>query len=539
MNSYIFNTIHSARQNNRSDSALSVNNHFQRIKIASALLVITITMLSCVSLEEDPESFIAPEQFYNTSGDAVAAVNSIYFHLNSNAAGQQPIYNSLLNTGMDFLTDDITAGPGSPNPDVRSLAVLAHSSTFLRGKEIWMQHYSAINKANVALERIPEIDMNEDLKNRLLGESRFLRALYYFNLVRLYGDVPLLLADQTRLPIDQLQVPRTPTEEVYAQIIEDLNESVNLFKEGSTGEAGRATEGASKALLSKVYLTKRDWSNSISFAEEVIDGPYGYVLLSDYAKIFLPAYKNGKEHIFSAQFSASANQTNAVTSRDIAAGVPGLKGSYGDQVTFYTEGNDKFFSIYKLYKSKDKRKRVTFVTRYKSPTNGNWYGSLNDKNIPGDSVPYLNKYWDPNYASTNKAEANANVLRFAEVLLIHAEAENELNGATEKAYTFINKIRKRAGLDDLTAGLTKDQFRDSVYLDRRLELIGEYQRYFDLIRQTGSEITGVGPEGRGTLIKNLHKAGKTNAAAKHYLYPIPQFEIDRNPKLKPQNPGWE
>jgi len=524
MNSYIFKIS---------------NKSYHRIRNAGTLLLaLSISISACVSLEEDPESFIAPDQFYKTSGDATAAVNSIYYHLNSNGAGQQPIYNSLFNTGMDFMTDDITAGPGSPNPDVRSLAVLAHSSTFLRGKEIWMQHYSAVNKANVAIERIPGIEMKEDLKNRLLGEARFLRALYYFNLVRLYGDVPLLLTDQTRLPIDQLQVERTPKEEVYAQIIDDLNESVNLFKVGSTGEVGRATEGAAKALLSKVYLTKRDWSNSVALAEQVIDGPYGYILLPEYAKVFLPAFKNGKEHIFSAQFSAAANQTNAVTARDIASGVPGLKGSYGDQVTFYKEGNDKFFSVYKLYRSKDKRKRVSFVTRYKSPTNGNWYGSLNDKNIPGDSVPYINKYWDPNYAATNKAEPNANILRYAEVLLIHAESENELNGPTQKAYTSINKIRKRAGLDDLTPGLTQDQFRDSVYLDRRLELVGEYQRYFDLIRQTGSEVTGVGPEGRGTLIKNLHKVGKTNASEKHYLYPIPQFEIDRNPKLT-QNPGWE
>ena len=99
-------------------------------------------------------------------------------------------------------------------------------------------------------------------------------------------------------------------------------------------------------------------------------------------------------------------------------------------------------------------------------------------------------------------------------------------------------MRNRAGLSDLTLGLTKDQFRDSVYLDRRLELVGEYQRFFDLVRQTGSENTGVGPEGRGTLIKNLLLVGKTNVKPRHYLFPIPQFEIERN-KILTQNPGWE
>jgi len=153
-------------------------------------------------------------------------------------------------------------------------------------------------------------------------------------------------------------------------------------------------------------------------------------------------------------------------------------------------------------------------------------------------VPFFNKYWDPNYAKTSLSEANAPILRFAEILLIHAESENELNGPTTKAYTSINKIRTRAGLPNLTTGLTQDQFRDSVYLERRLELVGEYQRYFDLIRETGTEVTGVGPLGKGILLKALNLVGKTNVAAKHYLYPIPQTEIDRNPKLT-QNTGWD
>jgi hypothetical protein len=501
------------------------------------LLALAISGLSaCTTLEETPESFISPDQFYKTSNDAVSAVNAIYYPLVDNKVGAQPIYNRLFDTGLDFMTDDLDAGPGSPNAEVRALAKLTHASTNLRIQQIWTEHYEGINKANIALERIPGITMDEKLKNRLLGESRFLRAFYYFNLVRLYGDVPLLLTDQTKLSIAQLQVPRTPQTQVYAQIIADLVEAANLFKNGSTGEAGRATEGAAKSLLSKVYLTQRDWSNSVKLAEEVINGSYGYALFDDYSQVFLPAYKNGKEHIFSAQIKGSTISTgHLVTSSDIRSGVPGLKGSYGNQLAFYTVGTDKYFSLYKLYNNKDKRKRVSFVTYYVSPTNGKKYFTLN---ATGDSVPFINKNWDPNYAATGQSDANANILRFAEVLLIHAEAENELNGPTAKAYTSINKIRKRAGIADLTPGLTKDQFRDSVYLERRLELVAEYHRYFDLIRETGTEVTGVGPEGKGILIKALQAVGKTNVTAKHYLYAIPQGEIDRNPKLT-QNPGWE
>ncbi|MDB5120774.1 MAG: hypothetical protein JWN56_1992 [Sphingobacteriales bacterium] len=499
------------------------------------LAVILGSLSSCAKLDESPKSFLTPDQFYKTSGDAVSAVNAIYYPLVDNSTGAQPIYNRLFYTGLDFLTDDLDAGPGSPNGEVRALAKLTHASTNLRIQQIWTEHYEGINKANIALERIPAIPMDEKLKNRLLGEASFLRAFYYFNLVRLYGDVPLLLADQTKLSIEELKVPRTPAEEVYSQIIKDLTQAAQLFKNGSTGEAGRATEGAAVALLSKVYLTKRDWANSVKYSTQVIDGPYGYGLFDNYSQVFLPAFKNGREHIFSAQIKGSTISTgHLITPSDIRSGVPGLKGSYGNQLAFYPEGTDKYFSLYKLYSNKDKRKRVSFVTNYISPTNGQKYATLN---APGDSVPFINKNWDPNYAATGQSDANMNVLRFAEVLLIHAEAENELNGPTANAYTSINKIRKRAGLDNLTLGLTRDQFRDSVYLDRRLELVAECHRYFDLIRETGTEVTGVGPDGKGILIKNLKKVGKNNVAAKHYLYPIPQGELDRNPKLT-QNSGW-
>ncbi len=504
--------------------------------------ILLVSLFGCVSLEEDPRSILTTDQFYKTSSDAVAAVDAIYFNLNHSTDNIPfALYSSLFNTGMDMATDDVSAGPGSPNPDVRSISILSHSSLNVRVLQFWQAQYASINRANVALEKIPAIEMNAELKNRLLGEAYFLRALYYFNLVRMYGDVPLLLEDQTVKLIDDLKVSRTSTEEVYAQIIQDLKQSAEFFRNGSSGEAGRATEGAAKALLSKVYLTKRDWQLAVTTAEEVIDGPYGYDLFEDYSHVFLPAYENGKEHIFSVQFLANAGgQAHTNMRRAIRSGVPGLVGGYGEQVTFYTEGEDEYFNIYKLYSSKDKRRDVTFVRTYRSPTNGQYYGTpLNNPAVSNDSVPYFNKYWDPaSIDNTDESGANSHVIRFAEILLIHSEAENELNGPTAKAYASLNRVRDRAGLDDLTEGLSKDSFRDSVYLDRRLELVYEYQRYFDLIRQTGSEHTGVGPEGKGILINALRKVGKNNVQPKHYLYPIPFGAISRNPSLT-QNPGWE
>jgi hypothetical protein len=446
---------------------------------------------------------------------------------------------------MNFMGDDEGPGPGATNADVRSQAVLGHSSSGLRILQIWQQHYAGIKKANIAIDTIPHIQFDATLNKRLVAEARFLRALYYFNLVRLYGDVPLVLHDQTSINLSDLQVPRTAAATVYKQIEADLTAAATDLPNIYTGaDLGRATAGAANALLAKVYLTERKWDKAVSQAEVVINGPYGYDLFANYADVFLPASENGKEHIFSAQFkSNSQGQGNNQAPRSILNGIPGMVGSYADQVVFYSvpdatkpNGVDKFFSIYKLYTVKDKRRNVSFVTRFQSPTTNLYYGKLNDATIPGDSIPFFNKYYDPGVVS-NEAESGANVsiLRFSEVLLIHAEAENELNGPTAKAYTSINRVRARAGLDALS-GLSQADFRDAVYLERRLEFVFEYQRWFDLIREKDAS-------GNGILEASLLKVGKTNvskgAKGKFYLFPIPQQEIDNSNGKLTQNPGWE
>lgn len=516
-----------------------------RLLLLGALVT---TTTSCEKfLEEDPKSFISEDQYYKTQADAITAVNAVYFLLNAGSSTIQTPYNTLFNTGMNFAGDDEDPGPGATNPDVRSLAVLAHSSSNLRVYELWQQHYAAIKKANVALERIPAIEFDAALKSRLLAEAKFLRALYYFNLVRLYGDVPLITTNQRFVQTADYAVPRTPAAEVYAQIEKDLTEAAAALpaKYGSS-DAGRATAGAAKTLLSKVYLTKAslplnltaNYQKAVQQAEEALSpadggtGTYGYDLFPNYADVFLPAVKNGREHIFSAQFkSNSLGQGNYQNPRSILTGIPGLTGLYADQVRFYKKGDDKFFSVYKLYKPTDKRRKVTFVTRFVSPANGRKYGlPIPNTAVPGDSTPFFNKAWDPgSVAVTGESAANVAIIRYAELLLIHAEAENEANGPTTKAYRSLNRIRNRAGLPNLTPSLSQDQFRDSLYLDRRLELVFEYHRWFDLIRQK---------DGSGsTFVRSLQTVGKTNAKDFHRLYPIPQTELNSNPKLT-QNPGW-
>ncbi|MBE9461390.1 RagB/SusD family nutrient uptake outer membrane protein [Dyadobacter subterraneus] len=513
------------------------------------LAVSALFIASCDDfLTEKPESIISEDQYYKTESDANTAINAVYFFLNSGRI--QTPYNTLFNTGMNMAGDDEDPGPGATNPDVRSLAVLAHSSSNLRVYELWQQHYAAIRKANVVLNKIPSITFSVPAtKDRILAEAKFLRALFYFNLVRLYGDVPLITEYQNFVTAADYAIAKSPSADVYAQIEKDLTEAAAALPASySSPDVGRATAGAAKSLLAKVYLIKaslplkltENYAKAITKAEEALSsadggtGTYGYDLIRDYSRVFLPAYKNGAEHIFSAQMKANSySQGNSENPRAIYTAIPGLTGNYAHMVRFYTEGNDKFFSIYKLFKPTDKRRNVTFVRSFTSPTNGRKYAlPIANTAVPNDSTPFWNKWWDPNnQAVTSNSEANVPIIRYAELLLIHAEAENEVNGPTTKAYKSINRVRTRAGLANLTQGLTKDQFRDSVYFERRLELVYEYQRWFDLIREKDAS-------GNGILIKSLQKVGKNNVAPKHYLYPIPQTELDNNPLLK-QNTLWQ
>jgi hypothetical protein len=526
----------------------------------SAIALISVS--ACESfLEENPNGFIATDNFYKNETDATNAVNSVYFLLNSGGSSVQTPYNTLFNTGLNFMADDEFPGPGATQADVRSMANNLHTSTNLRVYELWQQHYAAVRKANLAIDNIPGIAMDQNLKDRLIAEAKFLRALWYFNLVRLYGDVPLVLHAQNSVAATDFAVPRTSSQEVYAQIEHDLVDAAAVLPGSYTApNVGRATKGAALSVLAKVYLTKaslplndtKHYADAVATAELALSpadggtGTFGYALQQDYAKVFLPAFKNNSEHIFAAQFKSGSSSTyltqgNNQNPRSIRTQVPGLAGTYADQVWFYTVddaskpgGKDKFFSVFKLYDAKDKRRDVTFVTNFKSPTTGKRFGALNDPTIKGsrlDSIPYFNKTWDPgSTAVTSESAANVSIIRYAELLLIHAEAENELNGPTAKAYASLNKVRHRAGLDDLTPALDKNQFRDSVYLDRRLELVFEYQRWFDLVREKDAN-------GNSIFVSSLRAAGKGNAQEKHRLHPIPQQEIELNTLLK-QNPGY-
>lgn len=485
-------------------------------------IVSTIPFLvaSCTSLDEVPESQQVTSNFYRNASEAEAAVNAIYAGLVTDGSENLVIYRGLLQVAIDESTDDYAAGPNASNSHVRAISNVSFDPANNRISLLWKESYDVINRANIAVDRIAEIgstEISDNLRQRLINEAKFLRALNYFNLVRIFGEVPLILHETTSLTEDKLYVAKSTEETVYAQIIQDLKDAESLPAPSAYNDVdkGRATGGAAKGLLAKVYLTKGDWSNAAQKAKELIDLGW-YDLFEDFADVFSLDHENGKEHLFSAAFKGNANfRGNILGYRGATFEVPGIMGNYTDML-------QQAGGLYESYDKNDKRLPVTFVTEMISPTDGKLYQL---------SAPHFHKYYDETMVGNQgQSSKDVPILRYADVLLVYAEALNELNGPSAEAYTYIDKVRARAGISllaDIAPNLTKDQFRDSVFQERRKELVYEQQRWFDLSRR-----------GADYLVKTLHAAGKTNAEPKHVHFPIPLREIELNPNLK-QNPDWE
>lgn len=477
-------------------------------------LLAGFSQLGCSSLNEDPNALLVAEQFYANEGQAVAAINGSYRKLYESG---QSLYNGLFQIGVEMATDDYEAGPRARNAHVRAISSLIHDASNDRMEQLWKQSYDAINSVNLNIFYIALMDeslIRADIKKRLLLEAKFLRALHYFNLVRWFGDVPLLLVPERSLSPAELYVTKSAESEVYAQIISDLSEAEELpnHKNFAEADVGRASSGAAKALLSKVYLTHGDWAAAKATAQDLIQQE-GYALMPEFADVFAVDKKNGLEHIFSAQFKGrSGYQGNSLAGRSAPTDIPGINGDYADAL--HTEGG-----LYASYAENDKRRAITFTLGLQSPTDGNFYTL---------SKPQFHKYYDTSViGSPSESAKNLPIIRYAEVLLIFAEADNELLGPSPEALAAINQVRERAGITALDiAGLTKDQFRELVFEERRKELVYEYQRWFDLVRR-----------GADYYIEKLHAAGKNQAAARHLHFPTPQRELNLNPNLK-QHPDW-
>jgi starch-binding outer membrane protein, SusD/RagB family len=483
----------------------SLTNVARRCATRSSVIALALATVACSDfLDPDPKDVLAPENFYRTSSDALSAVNAVY-------EANRGIYFLSFWYLADIASDDIVPGPRFGSDGQRMSAYTFDASDDFPIGDQWRGNYRAINRANAVIERVPGITMDVALRDRLVAEARFNRAHAYFNLVRFYGDVPLI--EHETKSLQGLDVARTPAADVYAFIVADLQAAAaTLPVTYDASDVGRATKGAALALLAKVYLQQKDWANAAATAGQVISSGT-YHLNEDWKDNFRIAVELvNPESIFEVNYDADLTEGggSVQTLFSLPDGYPG-----GDAFGIMSLTPD----IVAQYEPNDVRGLGgTFIT---SPYVNEAGQTITWAQPPGPAyIKYLDQSNTQNTTSRSWVAQPNNwiVLRYADVLLMYAEAV--ANGAPEtagSALDALNQVRTRAGLAPFGA-LTLDDVR----AERRREFVFEGQRWFDLVRY-------------GLLDQAI--TAKTGHPPKGDLFPIAQSERDLNPQLT-QNPGY-
>jgi len=507
-----------------------MKNNFKNIL---CLLAIPLMLAACKKdfLQKNPMVGTTEANFYQTAGDAESAIIACYNPLQQEVTpiqGSSDLAPHFRWYFGDIVSDDSDKG-GSGDGDEPQLAQFEKfqgvaSSKLVAGE--WQAAYRAIAYCNIALEKIPGIEMDEDIKARYLAEALFIRAYSYQTLVTMFGGVPLVLES---LAPSEYQQPRATADEVWAQIESDYIEAMADLPQRSEiglGDMGRATYGAAAGMLTKAYLFQGKYGEAQTTAELVINSGE-YFLDPNYASVFTLAGENGPGSIFEIQYmnASGGNWGNQLegTFSNIWQRARGSFNGYGfnlptqDLVDEY-ENSDPRFAATIFSEGDQMGDRGTFTLD--ATGFPHLYYSRKYFNNASESAPFGDEA--PNGASNDR------VLRYADVLLMHAEAAYH-NGAEEAARISLNEVRERArdGNDTILPDVSTsgNDLLDAIYHERRVELALEGHRFFDIVRQ-----------GRAAEVMNAQ--GLNYVDGVHGLFPIPQIEITLSGGLITQNPGY-
>jgi len=479
-----------------------------------ALMLATAVAAGCADLSVTDPNKQTAGSFWHTQQDALAGLTATYAGL-----PYQGTYGRYGAFNFDARSD--IGESHSPNTSWAQ-----YTKFIIPNKDIdidwvtWHDHYATIARANQVVDNVPGIAMDVTLRNRIVGEAKFLRALLYSNLVNLYGNVPLTLhaADpSTRTP----QVPAATT---WAQIEKDLTDAVASLPDSySGGDVGRATKGAANALLGKVELQQRKWTEAAAALNAVITSPANYQLLQNYGDNF-GLQRNNAESVFEVQMS-SYDPANGLVGLNISkfCGPPGIGFNDCSPTAWYvTQFTDTTASG-----ARDPRAGETLFFPGDTTPKGI---DLSNRGVTG---VYWKKWARPDRVFQDFDEPiDYRVIRFADVLLMYAEAKNELSDQTT-AYTMVNRVRARAGVTPLPTGLDQAGMRAAILHERLVELGLEQTRWLDMKRQNI-----IATQAGIDSVKTLHDPEFNSfILGKSELLPIPQSEVDLNPNVK-QNPGW-
>lgn len=423
--------------------------------------------------------------------------------------------------GLASITsDDADKGssPGDGGTDKDVLDALTYNSSNPSAESNFVAHYDGINRCNQALSIIPKLDKADPaLRDRLMGEAKFLRAFMYFTLVKCYGGVPIVdhLQNPTSEEDKKMLLTRKPVAEVYAFIEKDLTDAIAVLPNKSVysaNEKERASIGAAYALLAKVSLYQKKWQQVVDNCNKIT----GYALNPSYAKMFRLEGENDIESLF------EINGNGAVPTRGIQgySNVQGARGAGGWGWGFNTPSE----SLLNAYEAGDVRKEATIIFRNSTLYDG--------RVVPAtvENAMYNFKAYSSSFTDAWETDANIKCLRYGEVLLMKAEALNEL-GQTSAAIPLLNEIRHRAGLGD-TPATSQATVRTAIWKERRVELAFEFDRFFDLVR------TGQAKAAFAADKNEFFPNGRTFTEGKNELFPIPATFIIQANGMSEQNPGY-
>lgn len=470
------------------------------------IILVILPLQSCNDLlEEDPPSNISLANFYQSEQDALVGLYGAYTNLYG-LVSQAPNYG-------EMIADDMAISPIVP--DAFEWDEFTYNSEVTNG--LWSLCYAGINQANEVILYTEGIDFEAGRKADLIAEARALRAIYYFHLARAMGGVPLY--DSPTVGFDKIYEPRSTEEAAFDFIIQDLKHAANEMEPYSP--SGRINSDIANSLLARIYLYRGDFQNAFSHAETVINSGR-YKLLDDFADLFKAENDNSPEHIYQIQYLSGENNNPLPGRYGPRAGGPYGKsfwagttvpGSYAPSAEFIAQNPESY------------RRSVTITDHYEHIDGVS--GTITMQTVYGGIFPYyINKFDDRE--GELQSGVNYTVIRYADILLIAAEALNEIEPSNSKKYEWVNRVRERArngvesDLPDLN-GLTQDQFRTAVLEERRFELAFENQRAWDLKR-------------RNLFLEKMRGQGK-NVEDFMILFPIPDIQTQLNPNLK-QNPGW-
>ncbi len=468
-------------------------------------IIILALLVSCEDyLEFPPEGEIPQEQFFNSQDDAQQAVNAMYGYLRSwnISAFSYLILGSL---PSDEILKGSSPGDGSWANDYDNFL---HTKTQGQIKDFWTGRYEGINLSNQVITNIPDIEMDGGMKSRMIAEATFMRAFHYYYLVRAYGGVPLI----KEVPAGPEGLVRTTLEETWDFIESDLRSAIPELPETiPSSEFGRATRWVAKGLLAKVLMYKEEWTDCKSVSDDIINnGPFD--LYPDFYQLFRPEQEFCEESLF--EIVATQVPGEGGLSNSQFAETQAVRGQFGwgwfvptdELADAFDDAGDTV------------RKKVTIIYKGDVTDDGDLIEGVDV--MEGVDLPrYNGKVYVPTridrVTGPYGCDQNVRILRFADILLINAEAASHTGGDVA---TPLNRVRIRANLAPIGNPSLED-----VWEERRLELAGEQDRYWDLLR------TG---QAASVLAKYGFQSGK------HEWYPIPQTEIDLSGGQLEQNPGW-